>query len=91
MSAHDLHAIAVPSWTRPHIAALGRFCLTTFEKYGNGEKLLEAGACDFKFFVVKSGKFEIMDESDETPKSFAVHGRGSSRAMWPTDAQSLAR
>ena len=59
------------------MAALGRCPLTTsLKRYRDGEKLFEVGDRDFKFFVVKSGEVEIVDESGETPKTIAVHGPG---------------
>jgi thioredoxin reductase (NADPH) len=38
--------------------------------------LFEAGARDFKFFIVKSGTVDIVDESADPPKTIAVHGPG---------------
>ena len=58
------------------MAALGRCPLTTLKRYRDEEKLFEACERDFKFFVVKSGKVEIMDESGETPNTVTVHGPG---------------
>ena len=46
------------------------------QRYRDGETLFEAGDRDFKFFVVKSGEVEIVDESGETPKTVTVHGPG---------------
>jgi thioredoxin reductase (NADPH) len=41
-----------------------------------GHKLFAVGDRDFKFFVVKSGEIEILDESGETPQTVAVHRLG---------------
>ena len=72
MAEHDLHAVAFPTLDEAQIAALGRCPLTTLKRYRDGEKLFEVGDRDFKFFVVKSGEVEIVDESGETPKTVTV-------------------
>ena len=65
-----------PSSTRPSWPSLGRCPLTTLKRYRDGETLFEAGDRDCKFFVVKSGEVEIVDDSGEAPKTVAVHGPG---------------
>ena len=85
MAEHDLRAVAFPRLDEAQMAALGRCPLTTLKRYRDGEKLFEAGERDFKFFVVKSGEVEIVDESGETPKTVTVHrARASSPATWRT-------
>lgn len=74
MVAHDLHTVAFPKLDEAQMAALGRCPLTTLKRYRDGDKLFEAGARDFKFFVIKSGKVEIVDEAEETPKTVTIHG-----------------
>ena len=76
MAEHDLQSVAFPKLDEAQMAALGRCPLTTLRRYRDGEKLFEVGDRDFKFFVVKSGKVEIVDESGETPRTIAVHGPG---------------
>ena len=76
MSEHQLKAVAFPTLDEAQMAALGRCPLTTLKRYRDEEKLFEACERDFKFFVVKSGKVEIMDESGETPNTVTVHGPG---------------
>jgi thioredoxin reductase (NADPH) len=76
MAEHDLRAVAFPRLDESHMAALGRCPLTALKKYRDGDKLFEAGARDFQFFIVKSGTVDIVDESGETPKTIAVHGPG---------------
>jgi len=76
MSDHHLKAIAFPTLDEAQMAALGRCPLMTLKRYRDEEKLFEACERDFKFFVVKSGKVEIMDESGETPNTVTVHGPG---------------
>jgi thioredoxin reductase (NADPH) len=76
MSEHDLHAVAFPRLDDAQMTALGSCAGATLKQYKAGEKLIEVGERDFKFFVVKSGEIEIIDESGETPKTIALLGRG---------------
>src|SRR5713101_1636680 len=76
MAEHDLHAVAFPTLDEAQIAALGRCVGAPIKRYREGQKLIEAGDRDFKFFVVKAGEIEILDESGETPKTLAVLRRG---------------
>ena len=65
-----------PSSTRPRWPRWGAAPHAKLQRYRDGEKLFEAGDRDFKFFVVKSGEVEIVDESGETPKTIAILGPG---------------
>ena len=76
MAEHDLHAIAFPKLDEAQLAALGRCPLTRRKHYRDGEALFEAGDRDPKFFVIKSGEVEIVDESGEPPKTVTVHRPG---------------
>ena len=76
MAEHDLNAVAFPKLDEAQMASLERCPLTTLKRYRDGEKLFEVGDRDCKFFVVKSGEVEIVDESGETPKTIAVLGPG---------------
>jgi thioredoxin reductase (NADPH) len=76
MAEHDLHAVAFPRLTEAQMAALGRCAGALLRHYRDGLALIKAGDRDYKFFVVKSGEIEILDESGETPKSLAVLGTG---------------
>ena len=76
MNEHDLRTIAFPKLDEAQLARLGRCSLTSLRCYRGGDKLFEAGDHDFKFFVVKSGKVEIIDESSDPPKPITVHGPG---------------
>ena len=76
MAEHDLHAVAFPRLDEAQMVALERCSLTKLKRYVEGEKLFESGERDFKFFVVKSGQVEIVDESGDTPKIVTVHGPG---------------
>ena len=72
MPENDLHAVAFPKLDEAQMASLGRCPLTTLRRYRDGEKIFEAGDRDFRFFVVKAGEVEILDEAGETPKRLAV-------------------
>ena len=76
MAEHDLQSVAFPKLNEAQMAALDRCLLTRRQRYRDGEMLFKVGDRDFKFFVVKSGKVEIVDESGETPRTIAVQGPG---------------
>ena len=93
MAEHDLNSAAFPKLDEAQMAALGRCPLTTLKRYRDGEKLFEAGDRDFKFYVVKSGEVEIVDESGEHaedrhgPRARRVHRRGGAVDRRPGDRQ----
>jgi len=76
MVEHDLHSIAFPKLDQSQLAALERCPRTTLKRYRAGEKLFEAGECNCKFFIVKSGEVEIVDDSSAPPRTIRVHGPG---------------
>ena len=76
MAEHDLKSVAFPGLDAAQMASLGRCPLTKLQRYRDGEKLFEAGHRDLSFYVVKSGKVEIVDDSEETPKTVVVLGPG---------------
>ena len=76
MAQFDLHEIAFPSLDDTQIAKLGSCTATSVTKYTSGDVLVQVGDRDFKFFVVRSGEIEILDQTGETPTTIAVHGRG---------------
>jgi thioredoxin reductase (NADPH) len=76
MAEHDLQSVAFPKLNKAQMAALDRCLLTRRQRYRDGETLFKVGDRDFKFFVVKSGRVEIVDESGETPRTIAVQGPG---------------
>ena len=43
------------------------------QHFEDGETLFRAGERDFKFFVIKKGKVEIVDVTGDTPKTIVVH------------------
>lgn len=75
MAEHNLDDVAFPKLNEAQIKMLGRCGGATLKKYQDGEILIRAGDHDFKFFVVKSGELEILDDT-ESPKTIAVLGPG---------------
>ena len=71
-----MHQVAFPRLDDSQLDALGRCAGASLHQHKAGQKLIEVGERDFKFFVVKSGEIEILDESGETPKTIAVLERG---------------
>jgi thioredoxin reductase (NADPH) len=76
MANFELHEIAFPTLTDVQIAQLGSCTATSLVTYAAGDVLVHFGDRDFKFFVVRSGEIEILDQTGETPKTIAIHSRG---------------
>ena len=76
MVVHDLNAAAFPTLDQTQIARLSSCTDATLKRIRAGERLFEVGDQDPRFFLVKSGGIEIVDESGETPKTLVVHGPG---------------
>ena len=76
MDAHDLNTVAYPKLTQAQMAAFGGCSSATLKRYRDGERLFQAGDRDFGFFVVKSGRVEILDKSGDVPKTLTVHEPG---------------
>src|SRR5262249_7295784 len=76
MAQHDLHSVAFPSFDGTQLESLGRCSLTKLKRYQDGEKLFAACAREWNFYVVKSGKVEIVDESGDDPHTLVIHGPG---------------
>src|SRR5437016_2143267 len=76
MAEQELRAVAFPRLDQAHMATLGRCAGAVLKRYRQGETLFEVGDRDFKFFVIKSGEVEIVDDSGDTPKTIAVLGPG---------------
>src|SRR5262249_28377142 len=76
MATHDLRAVAFATLTEAQLTALGQCTDTALRHYARGERLIETGDLAFKFFVVKSGEVEILDESGDSPRTITVHRAG---------------
>jgi thioredoxin reductase (NADPH) len=75
MDQVDLESVAFPRLDEAQIAMVASCAGAPLKRYADGEKLIHAGDRDFKFFVIKSGEVEIVDDSD-TPKTIAALGPG---------------
>ena len=75
VDVHDLQSVAFPKLDESQFRKLEGCGGATLKQYADGETLIHAGDRDFKFFVVCTGRVEILDES-ETPKTIAVLGPG---------------
>ena len=76
MANFELHEIAFPTLTDVQIAQLGSCTAASLVTYAAGDVLVHFGDRDFKFFVVRSGEIEILDQTGERPKTIAIHSRG---------------
>jgi thioredoxin reductase (NADPH) len=76
MAEHNLEAIAFPTLGEAQVARLGCFAGVQPKKFRAGEALFRCGDRDSKFFVVKSGEIEIIDETGEKPKTIRTVGPG---------------
>jgi thioredoxin reductase (NADPH) len=77
MAESELHAVAFPTFTEAQLAALGRCSQTRLRRFRAGEKLFAACDRDPRFFVIKSGEVEIVDESGDRPARVTVHKPGA--------------
>src|SRR6202171_5735374 len=73
----DLNTIAFPTLSEEQIARLGHYAGALPRKFKAGEALFRHGEREFKFFVVRSGELEIVDETGDKPKTLVTHGPGN--------------
>ncbi|MBP3954809.1 FAD-dependent oxidoreductase [Gemmata sp. G18] len=76
MPKNDLKTVAFPKLSEAQLASLGECSLTKSERFRDGETLFECGQRDWKFFVVKRGTVEILDESGDQPQRIHLHQPG---------------
>ena len=76
MAEHTLHSIASPVLDQEQIAQLANCTAVAPKHYADGDQLIAVGDRNFKFFIVKSGKIEILDYTGEQPRTLAIHGKG---------------
>jgi thioredoxin reductase (NADPH) len=76
MAQFDLHEIAFPTLTDEQMTKLSGCTGASISTYSAGDVLVHAGDRDFKFFVIRSGEVEILDQTGDRPTTIAVHGRG---------------
>ena len=71
MTEHDIRRIAFPILDDVQVATLAKF--GTRRALRDGQLLFQAGARDYKFFVVERGAVEIVEHSSGEPKTVTVH------------------
>ena len=71
MADQDLHRVAFPKLDDAQVSMLAK--LGTRRLLHAGESLFQAGARDYKFFVVERGAVEIVEHSSGEPKTVTVH------------------
>ena len=76
MAAHDLDSAAFPTFDAAQIERFAQCSRAAVTRYHDGQKLFETGERNFRFFVIKSGRVEIVDDLSDPPKTVAVHGPG---------------
>jgi thioredoxin reductase (NADPH) len=72
----DLSAVAFPRLSEQQLAGLAGCCRTHRARYRDGQKLVEPGQHDFKFFVVRSGGIDVVDESGDEARVIRSLGPG---------------
>jgi thioredoxin reductase (NADPH) len=71
VAEHDLRRVAFPTLDDVQVATLAKF--GTRRALRDGELLFQAGARDYKFFVVERGAVEIVEHSSGELKTVTVH------------------
>ncbi len=76
MPQFDLHEIAFPTLTDKQVEQLGGCTGARISKHAAGDVLIQVGDRNFRFFVIRSGEIEILDQSGDEPTTIAIHGPG---------------
>jgi thioredoxin reductase (NADPH) len=76
MAEQDLQSVAFPTLSENQLASLGHCPLCKLKHYRDGEILFAACARAWNFYIIKSGKVEIVDESADQPRTIVVHTAG---------------
>jgi thioredoxin reductase (NADPH) len=76
MSQFELHETAFPRLEDEQMVKLGGCTGAKLSHYKAGDVLVHVGEHDFKFYVIRSGEVEIIDQTGDVPATIAVHGRG---------------
>src|SRR5512143_1947971 len=76
MSERNLQSVAFPTLDETQIHELARCTDAAPKLYRDGQTLFAVGDRDINFFIVKSGEVEILDYSDEEPKTVTIHRMG---------------
>ncbi len=76
MATNHLDTDAFPTLDEGQMASLAKCEQASLHQFQDGEKLFETGDRDLNFFVIKSGRIEIVDESGDVPNIIKILGRG---------------
>lgn len=76
MAQFDLHEIAFPTLTDKQVEQLGGCTGVKISKHAAGDVLINVGERNFRFFVIRTGEIEILDQSGDEPTTIAIHGPG---------------
>lgn len=76
MAEYDIRALAFPKLDAETLAGFDSCKLPVRKRYRDGEALFHAGDRDSRFFVIISGKVEIVDETGDEPKTVVMHEPG---------------
>lgn len=72
----ESHSIAFPTLDDERLASFDECHLTVRRVFSDCDALYRTGDQGMKFFVVISGRVEIVDETGDEPKTVVVHERG---------------
>lgn len=76
MTEHSLHSVAFPVLNDAQIGQVSRCIKVAPKHYADGTRLISVGDRAIRFFIVKTGKIEILDSSGDEPRVIATHGPG---------------
>lgn len=76
MTEHSLHSVAFPVLNDAQTGQISRCIKVAPKHYADGTRLISVGDRAIRFFIVKSGKIEILDSSGDEPRIIATHGPG---------------
>src|SRR5216683_943123 len=76
MNENNLLSVAFPTLDETQISQLARCTHAEPKLFRDGQTLFAVGDRNMNFFVVKSGKVEIVDYSGDEPKTVTVHRQG---------------
>src|SRR5258708_38249304 len=77
MNENNLLSVAFPTLDETQISQLARCTHAEPKLFRDGQTLFVVGDRNMNFFVVKSGKVEIVDYSGDEPKTLTIHRQGA--------------
>jgi thioredoxin reductase (NADPH) len=77
MNENNLLSVAFPTLDETQISQLARCTHAEPKLFRDGQTLFAVGDRNMNFFVVKSGKVEIVDYSGDEPKTLTTHRQGA--------------